>query len=102
MSEQFPPPPAPLGSSATTSDGYPVIGATDRLILPAALLCWFLGLFGAHRFYVGKKGSAIAQLVLTCTLIGIVVTGVWVLVDFIMIVIGSFTDKNSVKITKWT
>lgn len=101
MSEQFPPPPAPI-SGATTVDGYPVIGATDRLILPAALLCWFLGIFGAHRFYVGKKGSAIAQLVLTCTVIGIVITSIWAIVDFIKIVIGSFTDKNGVKITKWT
>jgi len=33
---------------------------TDKKILPAFLLCGFLGMFGAHRFYVGKTGTAIA------------------------------------------
>ena len=30
--------------------------------LVAGLLCWFLGTFGAHRFYLGYKGKARAQL----------------------------------------
>lgn len=54
----------------------------------AALLCWFLGVLGAHRFYVGKTGSAIAQL---CTFGG---CGIWALVDFIMILMGNFTDVD--------
>ncbi len=33
---------------------------TDKKILPAFLLCFFLGMFGAHRFYVGKIGTGIA------------------------------------------
>jgi hypothetical protein len=36
--------------------------ATDKHILPAGLLCVFLGVFGAHRFYVGKTGTALLQL----------------------------------------
>src|SRR5262245_62172123 len=35
---------------------------TDKLILPAFLLAFFFGVFGAHRFYVGKIGTAIVQL----------------------------------------
>jgi TM2 domain-containing membrane protein YozV len=69
---------------------------TDKKILPAFLLCFFLGVFGAHRFYVGKIGTGILQLV---TLGGL---GIWALVDFIMIIIGSFTDKEGNKITQWT
>lgn len=49
----------------------------------AALLAFFLGIFGVHRFYLGRVGSGIAMLVLTCTLIGIFVTSIWSLVDFI-------------------
>jgi TM2 domain-containing membrane protein YozV len=47
----------------------------------AYVLWYFLGAFGGHRFYTGKKGSAIAMLILSITVIGLIVTGVWVIVD---------------------
>ncbi|RCX19155.1 TM2 domain-containing protein [Fontibacillus phaseoli] len=43
----------------------------------AYVLWYFLGLFGGHRFYMGKTGSAVAQLVLSITVIGMIVTSVW-------------------------
>ena len=70
--------------------------ATDKRILPAFLLCFFVGLFGAHRFYVGKVGTGIAQIF---TIGGL---GIWTLIDLIMILTGSFTDKNGVRIREWT
>lgn len=69
---------------------------TDKKILPAFLLCFFLGIFGIHRFYVGKTGTAILQIV---TLGGL---GIWTLVDLVMIIMGAFKDKNGNKITQWT
>jgi len=54
----------------------------------AALLCFFLGGIGVHRFYVGKVGSGILWL-FTAGLCGI-----GVLVDFIKILCGKFTDKE--------
>jgi TM2 domain-containing membrane protein YozV len=74
----------------------PKVSASEKRILPAALLCFFLGVFGIHRFYVGKIGTGILQLL---TLGGF---GIWALIDFIMIVIGSFSDKEGNKITLWT
>ncbi len=68
---------------------------TEKRILPAFLLCFFLGCFGAHRFYVGKIGTGILQLV---TLGGL---GIWAIIDFIMIVAKAFTDKEGNKITEW-
>jgi TM2 domain-containing membrane protein YozV len=52
-----------------------------KSMLVAYVLWYFLGMFGGHRFYLGRKGSAIAMLILTLTVVGIVVTSVWALVD---------------------
>jgi TM2 domain-containing membrane protein YozV len=56
--------------------------------LAALLLCLFVGVLGVHRFYVGKIGTGILQLV---TFGGL---GVWVLIDLIMIIVGKFDDKQ--------
>ena len=50
------------------------------------LLCFFLGGFGIHSFYSGKTGIGVVQLLTAggC--------GIWWLVDFIMIICGSYRD----------
>lgn len=69
---------------------------SDKRILPAFLLCFLFGVFGAHRFFVGKIGTGVLQLV---TIGGL---GIWVLIDLIIIITGSFTDKEGKKLTEWT
>ena len=59
------------------------------------LLCFFFGILGVHRFYVGKVGTGIIQLL---TLGGL---GIWALIDFIMIICGSFKDKSGKIISEW-
>jgi len=61
---------------------------SSKGFVPTLLLCFFFGVLGVHRFYVGKVGTGILQLL---TLGGL---GIWALIDFIMIVVGSFTDKQ--------
>ena len=61
---------------------------SSKGFVPTLLLCFFFGVLGVHRFYVGKVGTGILQLL---TLGGL---GLWALIDFIMIVVGSFTDKQ--------
>lgn len=66
-----------------------------------AIACWFVGYFGIHRFLAGKTGSGIAQLILSLTFIGLVISVPWVIIDFIMILSGSFTDKDGNYIEEW-
>ena len=61
---------------------------SEKKRLPALLLCFFLGCLGIHRFYVNRIGSGILWL-LTSGLFGI-----GALVDFIMIIVGTFKDKE--------
>ncbi len=59
----------------------PVRGRKDKLA--AALLAFFLGIFGVHRFYLRRTVSAVVMLVLTCTVFGVIITGLWSIIDFI-------------------
>jgi TM2 domain-containing membrane protein YozV len=77
----------------------------------AGLLAFFLGQFGAHRFYLGKTGTAIVMLVLAiigwATVIFIVggfflaAVGIWNLIDLIMILTGSMKDKDGKPVKNW-
>ena len=67
---------------------------SDKQLLITLLLAIFVGTFGIHRFYVGKIGSGIAMLLLTLSFIGLLVTGIWALIDIIIIATGNFKDKE--------
>lgn len=69
---------------------------SPRSRLAAALLCFFLGVFGAHRFYVGKVGTAILTIV---TFGGFF--GLWPMIDLIMILVGAFTDAEGRLVRTW-
>ena len=61
---------------------------SDKDWLVTLLLCWFLGVVGGHRFYAGKIGTGILQLL---TLGG---CGIWVIIDLILVITGKFTDAQ--------
>jgi TM2 domain-containing membrane protein YozV len=77
---------AETDTAPPAGDSAPPVG--DKGFVPAILLCFFLGALGLHRFYVGKIGTGILMIL---TLGGL---GIWVIIDFVMIVIGKFTDKE--------
>lgn len=63
--------------------------------LAAMLLCLLLGWIGVHRFYVGKIGTGILQLLTGGGL------GIWYLVDLVLIIIGRFRDKDGRLLVNW-
>jgi len=72
---------------------YPPISRKERL--PALLLCYFFGILGFHRFYVGKTGTGIVWLLTGG------VFGIGALVDLIMIIVGTFKDAEGLIVKKW-
>jgi TM2 domain-containing membrane protein YozV len=61
----------------------------------ATALVSILGVFGAHRFYLGRPESGALMLL---TLGGL---GIWWLYDVILVATGSFRDGNGRLVTRW-
>lgn len=69
--------------------------ATKKSLLVAYLLWWFLGFVGAHRFYLGRTGSAVLMLLLSAVswvltfvlvgFLGLALIGLWWLIDALLI-----------------
>lgn len=81
------------------NNGFPInvnsnhnVGRHDWLV--TLLLCFFLGEFGAHRFYTGHIGIGIVQLFTGggC--------GIWWLVDLILIITGNYKDAEGKDLKK--
>jgi len=68
---------------------------SDRSGVAALLLCFFFGVFGVHRFYVGKVGTGVLQIF---TIGGL---GIWAFIDLILILCNVFRDKQGHKVALW-
>jgi hypothetical protein len=77
------------------SDPTTITLPSDKSRGAALALAVLLGPFGAHRFYVGKTGTAALMLV---TLGGL---GIWYLYDIIVVAAGSFRDASGRLVTRW-
>ena len=81
--------------------------------LTTVLLTCFLGIFGTHRFYIGKTRTATVMLILSILylatvrlwgmimVIPLAVVGLWALIDFIFAVSGIMKDKEGKLIKNW-
>ncbi|MDB5672690.1 MAG: hypothetical protein JWO25_3649 [Alphaproteobacteria bacterium] len=83
--------PVPGTASATTSSA-PALDRSDRNKYLAALLAFLAGPLGIHRFYLGRIGTGIVMLVLTCTVVGLLISVPWALIDILRLLIMSDRD----------
>ena len=104
--------PALIGAkSGTETAKEPAVDMSPKSRVATTLFAWFLGIFGAHRFYVGKTGTAVTMLVLSIVVfatlwlfVGMVILiamGIWAFVDFIIAVTGNMRDGQGKLIQKW-
>jgi len=68
---------------------------SDKSRMIAFLLAFFVGVIGVHRFYLGRVGSGIAMIF---TFGGF---GIWAMIDWIVILCGSFKDKEGKVVSNW-
>ena len=84
------PVPAPVSAEAPPKPLPGSVGAdNDRNKYVAALLAFLLGPLGVHRFYLGRIGSGIAMLILTFTVVGLILSVPWALIDMVRYLVMS-------------
>ncbi len=66
----------------------PAAAGSGKSQIVAVLLCFFIGIIGIHRFYLGYTWQGVVQIL---TLGGL---GIWTLIDFIRILIGDLQPKD--------
>lgn len=71
----------------------------------ALVLAFFLGLVGAHRFYLGKTVSGVIMLILTVVspltlFLTLGIASIWNLIDLILIFVGSLKDSDGQELKK--
>jgi hypothetical protein len=75
-----------------SSPQAPVPAVGDKSFLTAWLLSYFLGTFGADRFYLGYTGLGVVKLL---TLGG---CGIWALIDWILIWAGALKASDGTEL----
>jgi TM2 domain-containing membrane protein YozV len=73
--------------------------ANKKTALVAYLLWFFVGALGGHNFYLKRTGVAVTQLILSLTVIGLVITVFWVLIDAFLIP-GWIRNQNNLLATQ--
>jgi TM2 domain-containing membrane protein YozV len=80
--------PVPGTAPATTAPSAAAVH-NDRNKYIAAIIAFVAGPLGIHRFYLGRTGTGILMLVLTCTIVGLLLSVPWAFIDMIRYLVMS-------------
>ena len=83
-----------------TSNASPNTSKNSKSLVVALLLCFFLGFLGVHRFYLGRIGTGIIMLVLSLSGMGFFISGIWILIDLILIATGKLKPADGSDLAK--
>ena len=75
-------------NAAATRLGIEASQVSDKSLIGATIAVVTIGFLGVHRFFTGRPISGIFMIL---TLGGL---GIWVLVDFILLITENFRDSN--------
>ena len=89
------------GCAVNNSNSIQITLPTQKSLLIALLLWFFLGAFGVHRFYLGDNKGGLLMLV-CCLLSWLVIPGlvlvIWWFVDLFKLVTGSLKPADGSKL----
>ena len=85
-------------AALASARAHMIYDANKKSVGASYLLWFFLGGFGAHRFYLDRSGTAVVQLLLLLLgwlplFIGWFVLGIWLIVDLFLIP-GIVRERN--------
>ena len=80
---------------------------STRSKLAAFLLCFFLGYWGIHNFYLGYRNKAVVQLLLgtfgiALFLIGPIISGTWAFVELIIMAVNEQATDADGNLLLWS
>lgn len=70
----------------------------EKSFIMTLLLCLFFGCFGAHRFYTGYNKIGIVQCLLLVSIIGISISIIWMIIDFISIIFNKYKTADGLNL----
>ena len=73
---------------------------SDRNMYVAAILAFLLGAFGIHDFYLGYTSRDVIKIVLTLLVVTSFISGIWSIVDLVLILTGKMGDSKGLPLKK--
>ena len=77
------------------------VSCTDKSALVYALLAFFLGMWGVHKFYAGRTGEGVAMLLMGTIGWALIIPGIivcfWAFIDFIIGLVNMNTPEKIFK-----